>query len=430
MVGTKSICGKMEFYRRINDKAYGRKRLMNFQTNLFGVLCFAWMAVTSWMLSPAHAQSTQTPKEQIAKTDNSRLANARKPQSAMPGPTVKIGLSLPLSGEAAPLALQFLAGAQLAIEDHNKISNKKIALVSADDGCDARIAALAVEELRKIKPLLITGLLCNSASYTFADKMQQSGVPLLIAGARSTRLLTDRDYRQWNNWQLATSDDAPNRLMAERLAERWKDTPFAVLDDGTTAGRFATDNFRTVMEEHGLKAQFYETLRTSPNNKYTLVRQLARSGIARVFIAASPQDVAGLARDAKALNVDLELATTEAARIIAFFSEQDRPPEGIIIPRPAPPIDPALAQNILARAVTRGTKAGDYVMRGYQAVQIAIAALGSTESETTANLSSKAYDTVLGAIAFDAKGARKDNPYRLYRWNGVRFVPLEPKAAN
>ena len=43
-------------------------------------------------------------------------------------------------------------------------------------------------------------------------------------------------------------------------------------------------------------------------------------------------------------------------------------------------------------------------------------------SEVMDVLQSREFTTALGSVRFDAKGDRTDNPYRLFRYDGTKFV--------
>ena len=97
----------------------------------------------------------------------------------------KIGLSLPLSGPVEKLGRQFLAGAKLKLEEHNRQAETPVELAIADDRCDGDVAGLSADELRQSGAGLITGILCNAVAFELADAFKQSAIPLLVAGARA-----------------------------------------------------------------------------------------------------------------------------------------------------------------------------------------------------------------------------------------------------
>ena len=56
---------------------------------------------------------------------------------------------------------------------------------------------------------------------------------------------------------------------------------------------------------------------------------------------------------------------------------------------------------------------------------MAIAAAASRTGPDGTALLTGPFATALGPVSFDPKGDLAENPYRLFRYDGTRFVPLE-----
>jgi branched-chain amino acid transport system substrate-binding protein len=69
-----------------------------------------------------------------------------------------------------------------------------------------------------------------------------------------------------------------------------------------------------------------------------------------------------------------------------------------------------------------------YVLPAYAAMQVALAAVAAADSlasgSVTGTLDTGETDTVIGKVAFDAKGDTTLPFYRLFRFDGTRFVPV------
>ena len=69
-----------------------------------------------------------------------------------------------------------------------------------------------------------------------------------------------------------------------------------------------------------------------------------------------------------------------------------------------------------------------YALPAFAAVEIADAARKASETDgkpLATMLSGRTFTTSIGPIAFDPKGDLTQNPYRGFRFDGTRFVPLE-----
>lgn len=340
----------------------------------------------------------------------------------------RIGLSLPLTGNAAKPGAHFLTGARIAVELHNDevtaTGGTPVELAIADDGCDAELARLAADEIAASNPALITGFLCNDVARLFAEQFKNTGIPIVVAGARSAQLPKDAEREGWNLWKISPEDGDSAEYAAEMLSQRWSGLPFALVDDGTVLGRTQVDTFREAMAEKGLEPQFTDNFRPGQSTQARLVRRLAKAGTRNVFVGGSAEDIAMIARNAKELNIQLVVVGGETLSILPYLSEEDQAPAGLLAilynegPMPG--------ASILRRVLTeREIVEEDNMLEGFAAMQVAIAAAAATPAETTANLRSGTFDTATGIVTFNPDHTNAISPYGLFRWDGQQFERVE-----
>jgi len=168
-----------------------------------------------------------------------------------------IAISVPKSGDFAELGNQFEIGATLAMEKFGQAHE----LFVVDDGCDLDQSMLAAQDIRSKKPAIVTGMLCNITAVTIADELREDKTPLIVAGARSIRLIKDREREEWNLWRMSPGDDAPADTIASYITNTLKATAFALVDDGTIYGRSLTDGLSDLaLKWHLLLQQPQKTL--------------------------------------------------------------------------------------------------------------------------------------------------------------------------
>ncbi len=345
---------------------------------------------------------------------------AALPTHAQP---VKLGLSLPLSGNAAALGRQFLAGARLAVELHE--GARGVELLPSDDGCDADLAGLAAEDLRDAGVVMITGFLCNDAATTAADMLRESGIPLLVAGARSVRLIEDREREEWNLWRMSPGDDEAPQAAFRILSRRWATTPYAIVDDGTVYGRNLADEFRAMMEQANLPPQFVDNFRPAQSTQAGLIRRLQRSGVEAVYLAASAQDVALVGRNMLEFGPNIEIATGEAVSILPYLEEAETIPVGLLAIMQPEPERLASVEPMLDTLAERGLEPEPYLLLGFAAMQVVAEALATNVFAGGGFSAGWSAQTVLGTVTFDADGRNTADTYRLFRWNGEGFAPVD-----
>ena len=339
---------------------------------------------------------------------------------------LKVGLSLPLSGPVEKLGRQFLAGAQLKLEEHNRQAETPVELAIADDRCDGDVAGLSADELRQSGAGLITGILCNAVAFELADAFKQSAIPLLVAGARAPRLTIDRQRKGWHVWRLAPSDTEAAIIASRELSRQWASSPYAIIDDGTAYGRGLADQFRTAMEEAGLPPQFQDNFRPTQSTQARLVRRLRRAGTAKAFIGAGAEDVAMIARNSAELEIPLEIAAGDALSVLPFLPQEQWPPDGLHAVLARHEVAATIPQQLAARLEQAEIDPEPYALAGYQAMEVALQALQPGATDTAGRLNGETFATVLGPVKFDETGANTIPVHTLFEWRGGAFEEIAP----
>ncbi len=324
-----------------------------------------------------------------------------------------IGVSIPLSGDAAELGQKFRIGAKLAMEKYGSGHE----LFIADDGCDADLAAVAADDLEANNSAIVVGMICNASAKAVASKFAGTAVPSIVAGARSIRLIKDREREEWNLWRLSPGDDYPVEVAANSIADQWSGTPYAIVDDGTIYGRSFTDTIRLQMDEAGLKPQFSDTFRAAQSTQAGLLRRLQRSGVSAAFIAsASVEDLFTIARNMQDFDINLQIMTTEALAVLPYLEEARRVPSGVqVIMAPMP-----YHEELELQLAELETATDRQIYLGYAAIQVALQAMSA--DDPTPALTSETFETVLGEVTFGDNGSSSYNPYQTHIWDGEALI--------
>ena len=89
----------------------------------------------------------------------------------------------------------------------------------------------------------------------------------------------------------------------------------------------------------------------------------------------------------------------------------------------------ALPDGIRASLAAGGIVAEGYVTPGFIAASIALQAIGNGAPETAQGwherLDGRTFETPAGTLAFNDRGDRAQNPYRLLRFNGADWEIVE-----
>lgn len=325
-----------------------------------------------------------------------------------------IGIAAPLSGPSARLGQQVLAGARQGTADRPGLRR-----IEADTACTAdggrEVAARFVGE----RAAIVTGFLCTEALEAALPILSAARIPVVTPGVRTLRF-TDRRARTGALlFRIAPRADAAAEAIALSIAERWRDVPFALVDDGTVDGRGLADAVRTRLEAAGLKPALIDTFRPADEKQFGLVRRIAASGVTRLLIAGERPDVAIIARDAASNGLALEIVGSEA------LLDEPGPvplPAGTLAiaplwrfpgaPGEADPDAPEAREGYFGLSLAATEAAADALDEAERSGRPLADVLGATR-----------FSTALGPVRFDAKGDSSLDLFRAYRFDGTDFVP-------
>ncbi|QND65073.1 ABC transporter substrate-binding protein [Mesorhizobium loti] len=338
--------------------------------------------------------------------------------SAASAQTLLVGVAAPLSGPSAILGKQIEAGTGLAAEANG------IELKTMDDACTADGGAAAAREFAAAKVNIVVGFLCTEAIEAAMPILKDAGIPVITVGVRTESLTDRRAKTGWPVYRLGPRGDDERNTVASALTHLWQNELFAIIDDGTIYGREIAETLRAAAEQAALKPVFTDTFRPQLDNQIGMIGRLKKAGATHVFAGGDGDDIAIMGRDAAQLQAGIVFAGGENLRTppgnvpYAVGTLMIAPPEWADVADP----------KVLAAFATQKVVPDGYTLPAFAAVEIAKAASGLSESSgkpLTEVLTGQDFTTAIGPIRFDAKGDLSQSPYRVFRFDGTRFAPLE-----
>ncbi|WP_175544292.1 branched-chain amino acid ABC transporter substrate-binding protein [Mesorhizobium sp. YR577] len=327
---------------------------------------------------------------------------------------MRIGVAAPLSGPSQLLGEQIRNGALEAA------SAPDITLEVADDTCTGEGGVNAAQRFVDAKVQIVVGFLCTESIEAALPILKQANIPVITVGVRTD----SREKTGWPVFRLGPRADSEREAAGRLLTRLWRDELFAVIDDGTIYGRELAESFRTVAEQSGLKPVFTDTFRPQLDNQIGLVGRLRKAEATHVFVGGDRDDIAIMARDAKKIGTDIIFAGGENLR----SAPGDVPlAQGTLMVALSEWSDMATPAAI-SKLGAKGIVPEGYVLPAYAATEIAIAAVTETtdtRKPLAETLDSREFSTSIGPVRFNDKGDLSANPYRLFRFDGSRFLPLD-----
>lgn len=317
----------------------------------------------------------------------------------------RIGLAVP-GGETAPLLeAQMRAGAERAAGDLDA------ELVIETDSCSAEGGGDAARLFVESEVEAVVGFLCTEAIEAALPILTEADIPVIATGVRTDSLTDRRERTGFQVFRLGPRADAERDAAARHVVENWRGSLFAIVDDGTIYGREIAETVRIAAEESGLVPVFVDTFRPQLENQIGLVGRLRRSGATHVFVGGDRADIAIMARDAAGLDFAVTFAGGEALRAAGG----DVPlTEGIVM------IAATQWEDAVAPDAEKPAEEQGYFLPVHAAVEVAVAA---SEGEET--IGDGRFETIVGPVQFDEKGDMEGDLYRVYRFDGSSFVPVD-----
>ena len=331
-----------------------------------------------------------------------------------------VGVAAPLSGPSAMLGKQIENGAGLAAEATG------VGVKAVDDACTADGGAAAAKEFVDAKVNIVVGFLCTEAIEAALPILKDANIPVITVGVRTESLTDRRAKTGWPVYRLGPRGDDERNAVAAKLTQLWRDDLFAIVDDGTIYGREMAETFRAAAEQAALKPVFVDTFRPQLDNQIGLVGRLKKAGATKVFAGGDGDDIAIMGRDAAQLDAGITFAGGENLRTPPGDVPYAVGTLMIALPEWSEVADPKIVQAFGAKNIVPE----GYTLPSYAAVEIAKAALTSAESSGQPlgeALTGHDFATAIGTIRFDDKGDLGQNPFRVFRFDGTHFVPLEGK---
>ncbi|WP_336056265.1 branched-chain amino acid ABC transporter substrate-binding protein [Nitratireductor sp. CH_MIT9313-5] len=332
---------------------------------------------------------------------------------------LRLGIAAPLSGSFQMLGEQWADGARVAAQNGGTTVTFEI----FDTRCDEDEAPALAARMVEAEVDAVAGFLCTPVAMAALPLLAEAGIPV-VTPIRSTGLTDQRQRSGFEVYRIGPRADEERAALADILTERWREAFFAIVDDGTIYGRELAETFRASAEEAELEPVYVDTYRPQLENQIGLVGRLRRAGASHVMVGGDRTDIAIIARDAAELGMSLTIAGGEALR-----AESGGVPlaEGVLMV--APPLWEDLASEQALAALDEETvEPAGYVLPGYAAAEILISAHRRAQDEggnIAEVLKRHSFNTAIGIVSFDEKGDRKQQLYRLYRYDGLAFQEIE-----
>ncbi len=335
---------------------------------------------------------------------------------------IRIATTGPMTGESAVFGPQMRAGAELAVADingHGGLPGQTVKLLVEDDACDPKQAVAVANRLAGERVSLVAGHFCSSSSIPASKVYTDEGIIEITPSSASNRYT---DEGAWNTFRVCGRDDQQGRFTGHTLATIDRDQAVAILHDNTTFGKGVADATKQAMNAEGKQEALYQAYTPGERDYTALVSRLKQAHIEVVYIGGYHAAIGLIVRQAREQGFAAQFLGSTTLQTKALWDVGGPAIEGFRHVFYADPRTLPSAARVVQALDDRKIEPEGFVLYTYAAVQVwalAAARAGTIDPRTVAATlrAGSPWQTVLGALSFDAKGDIAKPAYAWYFWH-------------
>lgn len=337
-------------------------------------------------------------------------------------PPVKLGLVIPMAGEAGRVGQTMRQAAEMAIADWTEKLGRKIELAVKDDQFDPRQAVAVAEKLIQDGVWGVVGHFYSSSSIPASAVYYQAGIPQVTATSTHPRL-TAQGFD--NVFRVSGRDDQHALSAAEFILSRLRARRIAVVHDRTEYGRTLAETLiRTVERRAARRIVAIEDLAQGDKDFSTLVARLKSAEPDLVYFGGIFREGGYLIRQMRQAGLTAAFVSGDGVLDPEFVKiAGEEAATGAFLTFAPDPRLLSSARSVIQRFEARYGPIGPYVLYTYDAMGVLLQAIRVAKPLTNSKeelrkvlkvMHSSAYDGTLGRLRWDKNGDLAVSPYVVY----------------
>jgi len=350
--------------------------------------------------------------------------------------SVKIGLLANLTGAYASEGQDAQKVLQLMAEDFNAnggIAGNPIELVVGDAGSTPRAAATAATRLADAGVQAVVGTYGSAITEATQDIFDEANIVQIADGSTAIRL-TEKGLGKF--FRTAPRDDEQGRVAAASL-EKLGFKQIAILHDNSSYAKGLADEVQKLIEEgKALNIVFFDALVPGESDYSVVLAKIRASNPDVIFFTGYYPEVGRLLRQKQEIGWNVPILggdATNHADLITIAGVQAAAGYRFVSPPLPSDLDTPATRAFLAayRAKYNGEPGSIWSVNAGDAFGVIVAAMRAKGNDGAAiadylHQDLKDYEGLTGKIAFDAKGDRVGDFYRLYEVAADGKFVLQP----
>ena len=351
--------------------------------------------------------------------------------------TIKIGLMAPMTGSWASEGQEMKRNVDLLAEQANAkggLNGKKIEVIIEDDGGDPRTASLAAQRLTTKGVVAVIGTYGSAVTEATQNIYDEAGITQIANGSTAVRL-TEKGLKHF--FRTCPRDDEQGKVGAATI-QKMGAKRIALLHDSSAYAKGLADEINTILKANKQNVVFFDALTPKEQDYSAILTKLKAANPDVVFFTGYYPEAGLLLKQKKQMgwnvpfmggdainNPDLvKIAGKDAAAGFQFLSPPV--PKDLDTPEAKAYVVAYKQKYGESPASIYGVLAGD----GFLSVTKAIAETKSTDADKIRDYlvnKMKDFPGLTGKLAFNAKGDRVGELYRVYKVDKNGEFVLQPK---
>ncbi len=334
-----------------------------------------------------------------------------------PARTVRIAVTVPLSGALAADGTGLLRGVELAVSEAAPFSEPslKVEVVGIDDRGDPAHAEEAARRAAQDPDVMaVVGHYTSGCSLPASRLYAQAGLAMVTPTSTNPELTVQQTRADWTGprivFRLPPSDDIQGSFAADFAHGRWSLGKMAVLHDASPYGLGLAEEFRKEFLRLGGRVVLFDAVAKGASDfrePLAAVRAAKPDGI---FFGGMYPEAGLLLRQARELRINATFVAGDGAKADDLFTIAGPAADGAYVTVLGVPVEhlPA-AEDFVARYKAKfgGAAPRAFDHYAYEAARMVLGALraaGPDRGRIIARIAGGRHQGMLGEIVFDHKG--------------------------
>jgi branched-chain amino acid transport system substrate-binding protein len=336
---------------------------------------------------------------------------------------VEIGMVGPITGQYAIFGEQMRRGASYMVDRINQeggINGQKVALQVGDDACDPRQAVSVANQLANRQVVAVIGHYCSGSSIPASAVYNENNILQITPASTNPALTEDAAKKGWTNvFRTCGRDDKQGVVAGDFIAEHFGGKVIVALDDKSAYGHGLADETVKRLESKGVKVALRESYNAGERDYSALITRLKQAQADLVYIGGYHTEVGLILRQAKDQGLKAQFMSGDANATDELGHIAGPAADGFLFTFAPDPRKFATAKQAVEDFKKQGFDPEGYTLYTVAAMEVyaeAVRKAGSTDlAKLLPVLHATTFQTVVGPIAFDAKGDVRDPKYSVYK---------------